>query len=214
MPKQTFFNLPGEKQAMILDRAIDEFAEYGYEKSSINRIVEASAIAKGSFYQYFADKFDLYEHIITVMIADPKMASYEVAQRAEALEQMPFFDLLRAMFRRNVAAVCKDPRVLKIGVELMNNHHADIYKRIMGPYGDLYNTFYHSFIEAKKRTGEIRPEVDSWALNYMLLGMSENIISLVENKGANFMDDDYPDWLVDALEEILVKGIFTDRQPT
>ena len=53
MPKQTFLNLPEEKRNTIINIAIEEFAEYGLENASTNRIVAKSGISKGSFYQYF-----------------------------------------------------------------------------------------------------------------------------------------------------------------
>ncbi|MCA2000505.1 MAG: TetR/AcrR family transcriptional regulator, partial [Chloroflexi bacterium] len=56
MPKQTFLNLPEEKRQAVVRAAIDEFADYGFEASSVNRIVANSGISKGSFYQYFEDK--------------------------------------------------------------------------------------------------------------------------------------------------------------
>ena len=61
MPKITFFNLPDEKRQLILDIAIDEFAENDFANVSISRIVARAGIAKGSFYQYFEDKDDLEE---------------------------------------------------------------------------------------------------------------------------------------------------------
>lgn len=67
MPKQTFFNLPKEKRHTIINTAIDEFAEYGFEAASINRIVANSGISKGSFYQYFEDKIDLFKHLIDIL---------------------------------------------------------------------------------------------------------------------------------------------------
>ncbi|NJN44256.1 MAG: TetR family transcriptional regulator, partial [Anaerolineae bacterium] len=42
MPKQTFLNLPEEKRTIIIDAAIDEFAQYGLENASTNRIVANS----------------------------------------------------------------------------------------------------------------------------------------------------------------------------
>ncbi|MBK7453960.1 MAG: TetR/AcrR family transcriptional regulator [Anaerolineales bacterium] len=60
MPKQTFLNLPEEKRNFIINAAADEFAEYGFEAASINRIVANSKISKGSFYQYFEDKADVF----------------------------------------------------------------------------------------------------------------------------------------------------------
>ncbi|MBK9208259.1 MAG: TetR/AcrR family transcriptional regulator [Anaerolineales bacterium] len=67
MPKQTFLNLPQEKRTIITNAAVDEFAAYGFEAASINRIVAASGIAKGSFYQYFEDKMDVFRHLLDLL---------------------------------------------------------------------------------------------------------------------------------------------------
>jgi TetR/AcrR family transcriptional regulator len=64
MPKQTFFNLPPEKREAITQIAINEFAECEFNDVSISRIVERAGIAKGSFYQYFEDKKDLFFYLL------------------------------------------------------------------------------------------------------------------------------------------------------
>ena len=74
MVHQTFYRLPDEKKERILRSAHREFTQHTYEKSSINRILDDARIPKGSFYQYFDDKSDLfylcifsvYEKIIAV----------------------------------------------------------------------------------------------------------------------------------------------------
>src|SRR5690349_22208673 len=67
MPKQTFLNLPEEKRETIFNAAVEEFAEYGLENASTNRIVANSGIAKGSFYQYFEDKQDVFMYLLSVI---------------------------------------------------------------------------------------------------------------------------------------------------
>ena len=67
MPKQTFLNLSHEKRQTIVNAAADEFSEYGFEAASINRIVANSGISKGSFYQYFEDKTDVFRHLVDVL---------------------------------------------------------------------------------------------------------------------------------------------------
>ncbi len=67
MPKQTFLNLPEEKRETIINAAVDEFAQYGLENASTNRIVANSGIAKGSFYQYFEDKQDVFMYLLSVI---------------------------------------------------------------------------------------------------------------------------------------------------
>lgn len=64
MPKDTFNNLPKEKQDRILNIAIAEFANNPYDVASVSNIVRKAGIAKGSFYQYFEDKKDLYRYLI------------------------------------------------------------------------------------------------------------------------------------------------------
>ncbi len=77
MPKPTFHNLPEAKQARIMDAAAAEFAAYPFEAASVNRIVRAAGIAKGSFYQYFNDMVDLYRHLMIGVGGQGKMAAFK-----------------------------------------------------------------------------------------------------------------------------------------
>ena len=56
----TFEHLSEEKRDRILEAARAEFIRYPYEKTSINRILAEAEVPKGSFYQYFDDKADLF----------------------------------------------------------------------------------------------------------------------------------------------------------
>ncbi|AEV94938.1 TetR family transcriptional regulator [Pediococcus claussenii] len=60
MPTKTFFNLTQEKRDRILKAAEKEFARVPLYKASISNIVKTAKIPRGSFYQYFEDKEDLY----------------------------------------------------------------------------------------------------------------------------------------------------------
>lgn len=77
MPKETFFNLPDAKREAITEIAIEEFAEHAYGDVSISRIVARAGIAKGSFYQYFDDKDDLYSYLLQ-MITEKKRAMFSL----------------------------------------------------------------------------------------------------------------------------------------
>ena len=56
--------LPEEKQRKIVDAAAEEFAEFGYEKASTNRIVQKAGIGKGMLFYYFGSKLELYHYIV------------------------------------------------------------------------------------------------------------------------------------------------------
>ena len=61
MPKKTFYNLPEEKRNKIIEAAKEEFSRVPVHEASIKNIVENSGIARGSFYQYFDSKEDLFD---------------------------------------------------------------------------------------------------------------------------------------------------------
>ena len=56
MPSNTFFRLPEEKRQRLLDAAWEEFSRVSFADASINQIIRAANISRGSFYQYFTDK--------------------------------------------------------------------------------------------------------------------------------------------------------------
>ncbi|MGI2328561.1 TetR/AcrR family transcriptional regulator [Planococcus sp. YIM B11945] len=60
---EKFTALEPEKQQTILNAALAEFAEHGFEKASTNRIVKAASIGKGMLFYYFKSKRDLYEYL-------------------------------------------------------------------------------------------------------------------------------------------------------
>ena len=57
-------NLKLEKQKLIINAAIKEFVKRGFEKASTNEIVKEARISKGSLFNYFHSKKDLYIYLI------------------------------------------------------------------------------------------------------------------------------------------------------
>jgi AcrR family transcriptional regulator len=78
MPKQTFFNLNQNKKDKIIKVSFEEFSRLPFEDVSINVIVKEANISRGSFYQYFEDKSDLYSYTFTEKIKDKidRMSEY------------------------------------------------------------------------------------------------------------------------------------------
>ncbi|WP_208560966.1 TetR/AcrR family transcriptional regulator [Marinilactibacillus kalidii] len=64
MPTQTFFNLPESKRQRLIAGAMKEFTAKSLNEASISNIVKNSGISRGSFYQYFEDKKDLYFYLL------------------------------------------------------------------------------------------------------------------------------------------------------
>ncbi|PUB10763.1 TetR/AcrR family transcriptional regulator [Paenisporosarcina sp. OV554] len=64
MPKQTFIKLPIDKRETLIRAAIKEFSRAPLFEASISNIVKEAGIPRGSFYQYFEDKEDLYYFLL------------------------------------------------------------------------------------------------------------------------------------------------------
>jgi TetR/AcrR family transcriptional regulator len=58
-----FLNLDQEKQDRIINAAIREFAQKGYENASTNEIVKEAGISKGLLFHYFKNKKQLYFYL-------------------------------------------------------------------------------------------------------------------------------------------------------
>ena len=68
MPLKTFLNLPQERQKKILDICFEEFALNDYDSASLSQIIKKTGVAKGSFYRYFENKKDLYQHLCSISL--------------------------------------------------------------------------------------------------------------------------------------------------
>jgi len=55
-----FSSLEFEKRQRIINAALKEFARNGYEKASTNVIAKEAEISKGSLFNYFSSKKELY----------------------------------------------------------------------------------------------------------------------------------------------------------
>lgn len=67
MPKETFFHLTEEKKCRIMKAAEKEFSKNPLKDASIANIVKDAEIPRGSFYQYFEDKEDLYYYYFNIL---------------------------------------------------------------------------------------------------------------------------------------------------
>lgn len=93
MPKETFIKLKEEKKKQITDAFLREFAVKTYDEASISMVVKQLGIAKGSIYQYFNDKLDLFMYLVNESVA-VKMKYTNAVKRESYLDFWAFFSAL------------------------------------------------------------------------------------------------------------------------
>ena len=94
MPTQCFFNLSKEKQMKIVGASVCELSKVPADKISINKIIQTAGISRGSFYQYFDDKFDL----INYLLSDLKNEMYMSFRKNLEKYNGNFFEMTKAVY--------------------------------------------------------------------------------------------------------------------
>jgi AcrR family transcriptional regulator len=196
MPKDTFFNLPEEKRTLICEVALDEFVKYSFNQASINRMVANSGIAKGSFYQYFEDKRDLFLYL--VRLANEEKMFY-ISPLIHNPEKHDFFTLLREMFAAGIRFAAEHPRLAEISKKVLANKDAPIYREIMA--GNLPATyeFYETFLVNAIARGEIRADIDLKMFSYLIASLNVLIVEYYMEHIAQ----DYDDKMFETIDKLL-----------
>lgn len=156
MPKQTFLNLSEEKRQAVVNAAVEEFAEYGFEASSINRIVANSGISKGSFYQYFADKMDVFRYLVD-MLASEKMEFFK--DRHPPSTNLDTFDYFRWMIKTGMEFSSTRPRLVQ-AISRVLLTEGMYYGKDFVEYHQMTTDSLAAMIKQAMKNGEVDPSVD------------------------------------------------------
>jgi AcrR family transcriptional regulator len=92
MPTVTWARVDAVRRAAVVDAAEAEFAARGFSGGSLNVIARRAGVAKGSLFQYFADKRDLYAFITDVV--SQRVRAYMENRIRQLDPSRPFFDFL------------------------------------------------------------------------------------------------------------------------
>ena len=76
MPKETFYKITEDKRERILREAAALFAERGYNQTDVAQLASRAGVAKGSIYNYFDSKEDLYLYVCRDGIQRSRQAIY------------------------------------------------------------------------------------------------------------------------------------------
>jgi len=184
MPKQTFLNLPEEKREMIMNAAIEEFAEYGLENASTNRIVKNSGIAKGSFYQYFEDKQDVFMYMLD-MIEKQELEFFKNEHPPD--QNMDVFQYYRWMVKKGMEFGLAHPRAIQAAWRVLLGEGMYYGKNLAGYREKTTNALTIMIKEAMGR-GEVDPSVGVEMAVMIMETWSNAITTYVLNEGMKEKD--------------------------
>lgn len=178
MPTDTFFRLPEEKQQRILDAAVQEFAQYAYKDVSINRLIKAAGIPRGSFYQYFADKADLYRYLLEQLSAS-KLAFINAVGAADG--ELTFAGYFLQSLQSALAWSEAQPAYFEISLHLVADNAPLLDELMENDTSKAYYAELEQLLEQDKAAGRVRSDVDNAVLletlNYIGFGLQQKYLA-------------------------------------
>lgn len=171
MPTSTFHNLDESKRKQIFDACVDEFASHTFSEASINQIIKAANISRGSFYQYFADKEDCYMYLLTEMVKE-KMVMFKDVVATNDNDTV--FDEYEAMFDKAILWIEKKPQYYQIGVKMDMDNSEFIRKLLKGNLASL--DYFATLIRRDQQRGIIRMDIVPEILTEMLFSINQKAL--------------------------------------
>jgi AcrR family transcriptional regulator len=196
MPKETFYNLPEKKRDRILSTAVEEFATNSYDQASINRIVANAGIAKGSFYQYFEDKQDLFFYLLDLMV---ETKSTYISPYLQNPDQHDFFTLLREIYLSGLQFARDYPKYTEIGNRLLEDQNSAVFRKYSKSRSPIAEEYFTKLIDMAIDRKEIRNDIDRRLLVYMVASMN----SMVIEYHARYVSKQYDETMMETLDTFI-----------
>ncbi len=107
MPKETFFRIAEEKRERLLCEAAALFAERGYNQADVAEVASRAGVAKGSIYNYFDSKEDLYLYVCRDGMQRSRQAIY-----GDLDPEWDVYRQIEHIFRRGAGFIGSHPEYL------------------------------------------------------------------------------------------------------
>jgi AcrR family transcriptional regulator len=204
MPKQTFFNLSEERKKEIMDAICRELSRHTYEHINLSNIVRETNMSRGSLYQYFDDKDDLYNYFY-MEIARQKMTYF--GSLMDPLLDISFFERIEKMYMLALKFIKEHPEwVLPARNLLLSNNYRNSAVAKEGK--KLAIGIYHSWIDADIKKGYIKANLDTKLLAKLFYEMLNQVST--DDFIFDRLDDESILNQVQELIHIFKKGIEND----
>lgn len=212
MPKDTFFNLSPEKQEKVMRAAISEFVNRGFEKGNIGDIAKSAGVSKGSMYQYFENKKELFLYSVNWAL-ELIMQKYD----KDALFNMKHANLFD-YFYENIMAITVQLREEREAVIFLENVFLGKYSGVSDECLDqlmkVSEDYVLQLIKEGKKKGYIRKDIDDHILSLFITGASIKMKGYLIEKSRSAGEDIIDQSAIEANEreiksiiDLLINGM-------
>ncbi len=154
-----------------MQAARGEFAGRGFHDASLNRIIEAAGISKGSMYYYFDGKEDLYAYIVRVDLERlfAELGPFQVPDG----DADTFWSTLEDYYRRLMAALTATPDLAALIRGLLAGSTTPILAQAQSALTQAVLPWLEQAVANGQRVGAIRTDVPADLLISVVMGMGQ-----------------------------------------
>jgi AcrR family transcriptional regulator len=170
---ELFRNLNPEKREKVFQAAVEEFASKGYRNASMNSVVREAQISKGSLFQYFRSKRDLFRGVVEMAVAKVKEFLRQVRNETG---QLPFFDRLERLLGVGFTFIDTHPLLARIYFHLLQSGEAPFGSDQIRELHMLSHKFLADLIREAVRRGELRKDLDVEQVAFLINALMETML--------------------------------------
>ncbi len=161
--KDAFDKIPEEKRKRVLEAATIEFADYGFEHTSIQQIAKKADISVGSIYKYFENKEELFAMVVkeNLMLLEELLLHHsssdeDVIVKAEKVLK----ELLR--FSK------KHPQLIKLYCSITTGNNTEFSRMLAERVESISAKVYTEVIKSAQKSGDVRSDIDPKFFAFLL----------------------------------------------
>lgn len=175
MPSKTFIRLEAEKQERVMRAATKEFQENGYDQANIGRIADLADVAKGSLYQYFENKRDLFLYCVqwtlTYFMAEIDMQT--------PLQDMDVYEYFRAGGMERAEILKTEGLLVAFSQDVFLGRFAELTREATERMWKTADAYMMGLIQNGQRKGTVRKDLPDDILLLFFKGVTGEFDKLV-----------------------------------
>lgn len=178
MPTETFLNLADEKRQAFIETALKEFADNNYDSASINKIIKELNIARGSVYQYFTDKLDLWLYLKEYS----ELQKMKHTQSVDRSKYPDFWSYYEDLFIKGINFDIEQPLCSRFLYRIGYKESSKDVAAYIDNWKVKAKEIFTVWVENEKNNGSINKSISTEITVYFILSVSSSIGELIQTR--------------------------------
>lgn len=169
--KEAFDKIPEEKRKRILEAATTEFADYGFENTSIQQIAKKAEISVGSVYKYFENKEELFSLVVKESLSSlEKLLLHYFSSKEDVIVKAE--KVLKELLRFSK----RHPQLIKLYCSITTGNNTEFSRMLAERVESISAKVYTEVIKNAQKSGDVRDDIDPNFFAFLL----DNIFMMLQ----------------------------------